>query len=320
MKIVFLKDLSEEDYSRYKNSELYSRVHSNYIFCDIHIEYYKEYWQQKWQDLSLIAFDNDDFYICMNMFTDGNELSFFGSPIEVFAIDDSPVKVMARAYQELFAKIESFKSTYGVRIIRFSDNQHFVFKYYSTPGFKEKITYHSYIDLSKTEEEIYMNVRKSYKSLINWGKRSMTFELYDNTNITPEVFDTFENFHIITSGRRTRSHESWLLQFKAVKEGMGFVVFGRLHDELVTAILILSGEKECFYGVCVNRRDLMAQKQPIGHATLLRCIYLAKEKGFKIFNVGNVTDREDPKANDIVKYQRGFNTILKAKLTFEAQI
>jgi len=320
MKIKFIKDLDEEELSKYKESELYKEVHSNYIFCGIHIAYYEEYWQHKWTNLSLVAFDKDDYYICMNMFSDGHELSFFGSPIEVFAMDNSPVKVLARAYQELFAKIESFKESNGVSIIKFSNNQHFVFKYYSTPGFKENVSYHSYIDLSKTEDEIYMNVRKSYKSLINWGKRSMTFELYDHTNITKEIMEVFEDFHISTSGRRTRSHESWILQYQAVKENMGYVVFGKLNGELVTAILVLGGMRECFYGVCVNRRDLMAQKLPIGHATLLKCIYTAKEKGYKIFNVGNVTDRIDPKANDIVKYQRGFNTILDAKITFEAQL
>ena len=111
-----------------------------------------------------------------------------------------------------------------------------------------------------------------------------------------------------------------MLQYDAVTKGMGYVVLGYLEGNLATAILILSGKKECFYGVCVNRRDLMEEHKPVGHATLLKSIMVAKEKGFEIFNIGNVTNRVDPKANDIVLYQRGFNTILDAKLTFEANI
>ena len=77
-----------------------------------------------------------------------------------------------------------------------------------------------------------MNVRKSYKSLINWGRKNLETKVFDASNMDGSVMEEFENFHIAVAGRRTRSHQSWMLQSKAVKEGMGFVVMGYLDGEL----------------------------------------------------------------------------------------
>ena len=135
-----------------------------------------------------------------------------------------------------------------------------------------------------------------------------------------DIMCQFEDFHIQVSKRRTRSHESWMLQSEAIKEGKGYIVFCDYQGKLVSATLVLNGETECYYGVCVNDRDLMAQNLPIGHYGLYKSILIAKEKGLKKFNFGDVTDNSDPKVNAIVKYKRGFNNKLHTRNHYSAFI
>ncbi|MEG2791993.1 MAG: hypothetical protein RSA98_10480, partial [Odoribacter sp.] len=90
---------------------------------------------------------------------------------------------------------------------------------------------------------------------------------------TEEIIELFEAFHMQVSKRRTRSHKSWILQYEAVKKGMGYVLFGYLENELVASVLVLTSQFEAYYGVAVNNRDLMAENKPIGHALLLEAIF-----------------------------------------------
>lgn len=307
MKIKYISELTEEEIIEFKNSSVYKRSHADYRYCDVHFNYYKEYFGDTWIDLSLVAFEKQSFYICIYMLTNGKELSFFGSPLEIYADSSLPIQNQNKAFVEIYTKLESIKEETGAEIVKFFEEPHFLLKYYEHDNFESHIIFENSIDLTKSENEIFMCLRKSYKSLINWGKRNLELHIYDQANMTDDIICQFENFHIQVSKRRTRSHESWMLQAKSIYEGMGYIVFCNYEGKLVSATLILNGETECYYGVCVNDRDLMAQNLPIGHYGLYKSILIAKEKGLKKFNFGDVTDNVDSKINAIVKYKRGFS-------------
>ncbi len=79
MKIKYISELTEEELIDFKNSSVYKRSHADYRYCDVHFNYYKEYFGDAWKDLSLVAFQIQNFYLCIYMLTNGKELSFFGS-------------------------------------------------------------------------------------------------------------------------------------------------------------------------------------------------------------------------------------------------
>jgi len=313
MKIKFISELTEEEIFDFKHSEVYAQSHADYRYCDIHFNYYKEYFGDAWKDLSLVAFEKQKFYICIYMLTNGKELSFFGSPLEIYCDDTLPIQNLNKAFVEIYTKIENIKEDTGAEIIKFYEEPHFLLKYYEHENFESHTLFENSIDLTKSEDEIFMCLRKSYKSLINWGKRNLELHIYDQTNMTNNIMCQFEEFHIQVSKRRTRSHESWMLQAESIYEGLGYIVFCNYEGKLVSATLVLNGESECYYGVCVNDRELMAQNLPIGHYGLYKSILIAKEKGLKRFNFGDVTDNSDSKINAIVKYKRGFNNQLHSR-------
>ncbi len=320
MKVKFLSELSEPEAERFRLSQLYRISHADYRHCDIHLEYYKEYFGESWKDVSLVAYDDKCFAIVVYMFLGNGELSFFGAPLMAYSDPAVSVKDLNYAFQELFVRIDRMKEEWGAVHMKFFEHPAFLMKYYEYESFRSSTLIEMSIDLTRTEEEIFMSVRKSYKSLINWGKKNLEIKIYDQSNMRDEVMEEFENFHIAVAKRRTRSHESWMLQSKAIRQGMGYVVMGYLNGQLVTSTLILNGISECYYGVCVNNRDLMAQKLPIGHYGLFLSIMLAKQKGLKIFHFGDVTHHPDPKVNAIVKYKRGFNNELYSRNVYEVDL
>lgn len=307
MKIKYISELTEEELADFKGSSVYKQSHADYRYCDVHFNYYKEYFGDAWKDLSLVVFEKKCFYICIYMLTNGKELSFFGSPLEIYVDSSLPTQNLNKAFTEIYSKLEELNKKLGGAFIRFYEEPHFLLKYYEHENFESHIVFENSIDLTKSEDEIFMCLRKSYKSLINWGKRNLELHIYDQSNMTDEIMCQFEEFHIQVSKRRTRSHESWMLQAESIKEGLGYIVFCNYEGKLVSATLVLNGESECYYGVCVNDRELMAQNLPIGHYGLYKSILIAKEKGLKKFNFGDVSDNADPKINAIVKYKRGFN-------------
>lgn len=321
MKVIRLADLPEEEFKLYQQSTLYKLSRLDYRDCDIHLEYYKEYFGDKWTDETLLVYDKAGFYITMFLFSNGEELSYYGSPTDVIYDHTKPSKLKNQAFGELFVKLEQLIKEKNIKVLKFFENPYFLLKYYEQDGvtFSSKIIYENSIDLKQSEDDIKMAVRKSYKSLINWGQRNLDIKVYDSSNMTDDIMTEFEDFHVAVAKRHTRSHESWMLQSKAVKQGMGYVVMGYLESKLVTATLVLNGDGDCYYGVCVNDRELMAQNLPIGHYGLFKSILLAKEKGFEKFNFGDVSNNDDPKVNAIVKYKRGFSNILNHRIACRAE-
>lgn len=320
MKVKHLYELTEDEEQLFFQSRLYKLSRADYRYCDINLDYYKEYFGSSWTDESLIVFDKSGYYVYLPLFSDGEELSFFGTQTDIIYDKEASVRGNNHAFEELFVKLEGLIHEKGIKALKFFENPYFLHQYYDQEGelFSSKIVYENSIDLNLSEEEIKMNVRKSYKSLINWGQKNLDIKVYDESNMTDEVMTEFEEFHIDVSKRRTRTHKSWMLQSLAVKNGLGYVVMGYYKSRLVTATLVLNGEVDCYYGVCVNDRELMAQHLPIGHYGLFKSILLAKEKGFRRFNFGDVSDNLDPKVNEIVKYKRGFSNLLYTRIACQA--
>ena len=79
------------------------------------------------------------------------------------------------------------------------------------------------INLSEDKQILLKNLRKSYKPLINKGLRNFTHTLLTSDNISISDIENFRQLHYEVSGRRTRSHASWLLQYDAIKNKQAFM-------------------------------------------------------------------------------------------------
>lgn len=140
------------------------------------------------------------------------------------------------------------------------------------------------IDLQLSRDALFRQVRKSYKSLINWGDRNLTLNCLGSGDLKEQELEGFRKLHLEVSGKETRSRESWRRQYDMVQAGDAFVILGYLENELVTAGFFMHTRDVCYYGSSASRRDLFSK--PLFHAMLWQGILHAKSLGCRWFDVG----------------------------------
>jgi FemAB family protein len=180
--------------------------------------------------------------------------------------------------------------------------------------------YKQIIDLSLPEAELRRDQRKSYKSLITWGEKNLALQVYDSASMTPDIIERFRQLHIAVAGRETRSKESWDLQYRQVKQGEAFIIFGVLDNALVTAGLFLHSPSFCYYGVSASIREMF--DKPLSHAVIWRAVMEAKKRGCQFMELGDLvhlyTDGYAEKEKNISMFKRGFGG--KARLQLQISL
>jgi len=142
------------------------------------------------------------------------------------------------------------------------------------------------IDLNRTEAEMFKQIRKSYKSLINKGRRDLDLSTYDKNNVSDGIMEQFRKLHVAAAGRETRTKETWQIQQNMIKAGEAFAIFGKLEGELVTAALFPLSKHYCYYGVSASNRLLF--DKPLSHAVLWEAILYAQKTGCRFFELGPI--------------------------------
>ena len=175
----------------------------------------------------------------------------------------------------------------------------------------EKINYTRKIDLTQNEEELRMQIRKRFKTHINWGTKNMELKLYAKHNISETIVEQFRDLHREEAGRETRSADSWRKQFEAVRSGQAFCIYGEIENELVSAGYFLIGNNHCYYGSSASKRSMF--DKPLFHSVMWSAIIHAKRIGMKVFETGQqilYETEEDhcvsPKEHKISDFKAGF--------------
>lgn len=318
MKVKYLKELNIEETQLFRSSELFEIINQDWATIDSFIKYNREYFGGNYIDYSLVVFEGDIFYIGMYSFSDQNTISFFNQPVKIFNLNINS-KNRSLAFIAFYQKLSEIKESCDFSKFYFYTQPEVLSKFIDNQ-ISTEVEMEAYVDLSQSEDLIRMNVRKSYKSLINWGLTNLKLVIIDRLNPDKEIFDSFKNLHIHVAGKQTRSNLSWDLQFDEILNDEAFLILGYLNEKLVSGAYIIYGSKIAYYGVAVNDRELMAKNLPIGHSILFSSIIHAKEKGLQLFILGNIGITIDEKVNEIVKYKKGFSNTVIAKTKHLVQL
>lgn len=178
-----------------------------------------------------------------------------------------------------------------------------IFNYKAVPNLKLRAVQ----NLTLSEEEIFSNIRNSYRSLINKSKNEIKFLHVTSDNTEKELFHDFRVFHKETAGRQTRSLESWDVQFEMIKAGHAELVMGYMEPQgLVSSALFIDYGQTTSYAVAAYDRTLF--NKPLAHANVYEGMIRAKRRGQKCFNLGIIPpyDPKQEKEYNIGKFKKGF--------------
>jgi hypothetical protein len=317
MKAVLQSSLNLVEKSEFEGSNFYKEHYINsFSFTKSSLAYYQTYFGEAFIDKSILVYDGSLPVLALVAYTTQDKLTHFGGPIAIVESDFEFVEKKQLAYRTLIQKLNEFIKKEGIEEIYFYANEFLNSEYFSKIQ-KVEVEFGALIDLSIPEDLIKMNIRKSYKSLVNWGKNNLEIKVMKRENAVLEQFNTFRDFHIKVAGQRTRSDETWQKQYEAILLEEAFLVMGYLQGLLVSCSYIMLGKDIAYYGVGVYDRELMEQNLPIAHYNILTSINLAKDLGCSKFDLGFINDHsQNEKETNIFKFKSGFSNQIVFKNKF----
>lgn len=177
---------------------------------------------------------------------------------------------------------------------------------------KIKSSIELFVDLNLSKDTLWMNLRKSYKGLINYTSKNLII----SSEINEEVWKECEDFHIRTSGKRTRSHKTWEIKYDAILAGKAKVCYIKQEEKIIGFSLFDIGNKISYYAVGVYDRSLF-KKYGISHYLLWHHILYLKSNDFESLYLGRYFSDEledDKKLNNIVDFKLGFANKLTSNI------
>lgn len=166
-----------------------------------------------------------------------------------------------------------------------------------------------FIDLFDSEKNIYRNIRKSYKSLINQQMKKYHYKILCSENYKQKSWEDFRLLHLSVAGIITRNEESWNLQGKMIKEGNAFLVSAFLGDKIIGGTFITLSKNEAYYGVGAYVRG--AKELICSHSLQYLAVKEAKRIGITNYILGDACLENDyfkysTKEKNIALFKKGF--------------
>jgi hypothetical protein len=162
-------------------------------------------------------------------------------------------------------------------------------------------------DLSLDEKTFHRNIRKSFQSLVNTGRRNMRMTYFNVRNLDSGLFESYREFHAHVAGQVTRSAESWRAMFNWIAGGGGELALGYLDDrELVAGTMTFDGTDVAYYASGAYDRSKF--DKPLAHFPLYDAVLRSKERGMRYFDLGHLPARGTvgDKEYNIGYFKRGF--------------
>lgn len=283
-------------------------IKSALLFSD----YYKEYYQDKYSDLSFLLINNGQeigYVLCSAL---EDKITLPDGGVIIYLNDINSLTNTKKIYSQILEHLYQLAKTYECKSIVIKDN--FLQGNLSSLGeilfnqrFESRLTFEMNISFSDfTQEKLHASLRKSYKSLISWGKRELCITHIDQNNLNFNYFELFKEFHIKISGRKTRSDLSWKLQYKMIEKGIGELIIAKYNDQIIAGSLFADYGDTSIYFTGVYERDLF--EFGVSHFLLYEGVSRAYERQqTSKFSLGYFdTDIKDPKWYNIQFFKKGF--------------
>ena len=279
------------------------------------IEYNIAYF--KGENLSFLLHDNNKVVGVFPLFAHKNEgfwiISCDGeSLIRPLFINNISKKVKKRLENKIVTIINFISQKLEIKLVKFFDSNMALSSWYLLwlrTANNIFVTHELMVDLRWSIDEIRLCFRKSYKPLTNKTFKEWDVSVFDGT-----IDDTFEEFrllHKVVAGRETRSRESWYIQKMQIMSKNAFLVTIRDKDILIGAGFFTYTKDIGFYAVGAYKRELF--DKPIGHIVQMKAIEVLKEKGCKLYHMGQKKtplDNHNPSEKEISisNFKEGFSS------------
>jgi hypothetical protein len=254
-----------------------------------------------------------------------DSLGYFGAPVRIFRRSDLQPELTATAVATAFKKIDEIVQAENLQHAKVADfdsggQLSVIGKQCINRGAAATVHIAGTCDLTRGEAALKRGLRKSYRSLINWGERNLGIQFVGGQNADPSLFRAYQDLHKAVAGRSTRSQKSWDIMFESIAGGGGELVLGYLQSgELVAGTLVVDGTEIASYASGAYDRSKF--DMPISHWPLWLAIRRSAERGRTSFDLGELPiAAADRKEADIGFFKQGFTDTFSSWMSWEWRI
>ena len=167
---------------------------------------------------------------------------------------------------------------------------------------------HATSDLSSGSVQIRKHIRKSYRSLINWGKQNLQMRYVSANDQKFDLFETFPDFHRQIAGKQHYGPAFWNTLWSFITQGTAELSLAyHEQNQLVGCVYVADAGKTTYYSMGVFNRNLF--NSPLSHFPVFDAMVRASSRGMKIFDLGEIPVKNDginDKEVQIGFFKRGF--------------
>ena len=167
------------------------------------------------------------------------------------------------------------------------------------------------IDLNKSKESLWMDLRKSYKALINKADKTFEIFLMDCNNPDNEIHEQYRLLHYKAAGRVTRPLETFHTQFEMLKNDEAMLIGIKHKEHYVSLSYFIHFNKTAYYA---SEADDPEIETPVTYGPLCqwKAMEYYKARGFDYIELDNqqfgpqIFDHPSKKDLSISMFKRGF--------------
>ncbi len=173
-------------------------------------------------------------------------------------------------------------------------------------------SYHHIIDLGLSDEAIWEQFRHSSKSIINRGRKTYEFKVYDHSNYTDEIGTRHRLLHHKTAGRVTRPIATFEKMYSWIDNGCGLMFEQLLNGQVVQMIFVALGKNTAVGASAADDPDVEITV-PLTHSMNYFIFQETKRRGIRYYDAGETAFRStpykmySPKEMKIHYFKRGFS-------------
>ncbi len=290
----------------------------SFLYTKFGINYYKSYCNFV-DDLSFILKKDGKYMGLALIFLENIENNLSISANKGYI--PSPLYIDEKSEKIIFKEIDFIAQTKNIKQIKFymddslAIKNDFNLKYNILKKYDyfETNNLNLYIDLTLPEKELWTNLNKSYKSLINkYIKNTKNqFLIMTKESASWEIFLKFYDLHCEIAKDRARKISLFEEQFKLLKNGLATLFYIKNEKDFLSFSLFFHYDKSVIYATSVSKKE--ENQEPYSHFLLWNANIFFKQQNFNhiiygspsgVTKFGGIDDINDEKQLAISFFKR----------------
>lgn len=180
-------------------------------------------------------------------------------------------------------------------------------------GYADRSLNTQVIAVGQPLESLRRDMSKGHRADVRRGLDRFSYQVYDSSNVTPAIFESYQRVHLAAAGRITRPQETFDLMFEWVRDGLGILVAAAEGERHTSFVYVNIYKHGAYYSSSATLP--IFDRGPVGHVLQWTAIKWLHEHGYLLYEIGwqqfgpQPHDSPSQKQINISRFKRNFGGV-----------